>query len=53
RNDRPGEADVIVAKNRNGRTGIVTLTWIAEAMRFENYANVPEPGGYFGPDEGY
>ncbi len=41
--DRPGEADVIVAKNRNGRTGTVTLTWIAESMRFENFAPIPDP----------
>ena len=44
---RPGRFDggledniieVIVAKQRNGPTGDVTLTWIKNYMRFENYA---------------
>ena len=49
--DRPGEAEVIVAKHRSGPTGIVTLTWRKECMRFENYSPVGEPaGGYFGND---
>jgi replicative DNA helicase len=30
-------AEVIVAKNRNGPTGTVKLTWIPEHTRFENY----------------
>ncbi len=34
--DRQGEADLVVAKHRNGPTGIVPLTWIKESMRFEN-----------------
>jgi replicative DNA helicase len=47
--DRPGEAELIIAKNRNGPTGIVTLTWVKESMRFENYSGVNVPdGGYFG-----
>lgn len=37
--DRPGEAELIIAKNRSGPTGIVTLTWRAEFMRFEDYAS--------------
>ena len=46
--DRPGEADLIVAKNRNGPVGSVTLTWIKESMRFGDFTRVPEPdGGYF------
>ncbi len=49
--DRPGEAEVIVAKHRSGPTGIVTLTWRKECMRFENFSHVAEPaGGYFGND---
>lgn len=46
--DRPGEAEVIVAKHRSGPTGIVRLTWMKEFMRFENYAGIPDaqfPGG--------
>lgn len=35
--DRPGEADLIVAKHRSGPTGIVRLTWRKEVMRFEDY----------------
>jgi replicative DNA helicase len=46
--DRPGEVDIIVAKNRSGPTGSVTLTWIKESMRFGNYSAVSEPeGGFF------
>ena len=45
--DRPGEAEVIIAKHRSGPTGIVTLTWRPQYMRFENYAGAAEPdGGY-------
>ncbi len=35
--DRPGEAEIIVAKHRSGPTGIVTLRWRRESMRFEDY----------------
>ena len=46
--DRPGEADVIIAKNRNGPTDTVNLTWIKESMRFTNHSHLDEPdGGYF------
>lgn len=43
--ERPGEADLIVAKNRNGPTGVVGLTWIKESMRFETRSNLTEPEG--------
>ncbi len=36
--DRPGEAEIIVAKHRSGPTGIVTLRWRKESMRFEDYS---------------
>lgn len=36
--DRPGEAEIVVAKHRSGPTGIVRLTWRKEYMRFEDYS---------------
>ncbi len=51
--DRPGEAEVIVAKHRSGPTGIVSLTWQKESMRFVNYS--PDIGPEitnFGDDDG-
>ena len=35
--DVKGKAEVIVEKQRNGPTGTVTLTFIGEYTRFENY----------------
>ena len=42
---RAGEADFIVAKHRNGPTGEVTLTYLKQYMRYENFA-VETPFGY-------
>ncbi len=36
--DRPGEADLIVAKNRNGPIGNVPLTWLKEMLKFGDRA---------------
>lgn len=37
-NDRPGEADVSVAKNRHGAIGTVALSWSGGATRFRDLA---------------
>lgn len=45
--DRPGLAEILVAKHRSGPTGIVNLTWKKEFMRFFDYSHQAEPvGGY-------
>ncbi|MBF0244378.1 MAG: replicative DNA helicase [Planctomycetes bacterium] len=36
--ERPGEADVIIAKHRNGPTGTTSLRFLSNMMRFENMA---------------
>jgi len=35
--DHPGEAEVIVAKHRNGPTGIVRLTFKKQFMQFHDF----------------
>lgn len=42
-NDQPGVAELIVAKNRNGPTGSVKLTFEKTLTRFANLANIAEP----------
>jgi replicative DNA helicase len=44
-NDQPGVAELIIAKNRNGATGTVKLTFLKHITRFENLATVIEPIG--------
>jgi replicative DNA helicase len=47
--DRPGEAELVVAKHRSGPTGIVPLAFSKESMRFQDFTPLAEPeGGYFG-----
>lgn len=45
--DRPGQAEVIIAKNRHGGTGSVTLTYRKELAKFENFSpnNYQPPPG--------
>jgi replicative DNA helicase len=40
-----GTVEVIIGKQRNGPTGEITLTYLKQFMRFENFA-VAEPFGY-------
>ncbi len=52
--DRPNEADVIIAKNRSGPTDTVTLTFNKSSMRFENFSSMNEPeGGFFSSNMDY
>ncbi|MCA8984473.1 MAG: replicative DNA helicase [Planctomycetaceae bacterium] len=49
--DRPGEAFVIVAKNRSGPIGDAHLTWIKQQLRFVDYSPLQEPvGGWVGDE---
>jgi replicative DNA helicase len=41
--EQPGLAELNVAKNRNGRTEKVKLTFLKNFMRFENYSSIAEP----------
>ncbi len=42
-NDQPGIAELIIAKNRNGATDNLKLTFLKNYTRFENLANIAEP----------
>jgi replicative DNA helicase len=44
--DRPGTAELIVAKNRNGQTGAMTLTFLKDQMRFFSYSDAEQPVTY-------
>ncbi len=41
--EESGEAELVIAKNRNGPTGNVPLTFIPGLMRFETRSFLPEP----------
>jgi replicative DNA helicase len=46
--DQPGIAELIVAKNRNGRTGTVRLAWRKDVTRFESLSHSEQatPGAF-------
>lgn len=51
--DRPGQAELIVAKNRHGETGSITMTYRKEIAQFANFSQQnyqPSPGE--GPPNG-
>ena len=44
--DIKGQAEIIIAKQRNGPTGTVKLAYLADYTRFENLAAEADAGGY-------
>jgi replicative DNA helicase len=44
--DKIGLAELIIAKQRNGPTGTVKMSWDARVTRFRNYASPGSGGGY-------
>jgi replicative DNA helicase len=45
-NDKPGMAELIIAKNRHGAVGNVNLTYRKEIARFENYTPIRAHDSY-------
>ncbi|MFO1004573.1 MAG: replicative DNA helicase [Planctomycetaceae bacterium] len=41
--DRPGEADLIVAKNRHGPIGTVELVWLKKSLKFGDKSPMQDP----------
>ncbi|MFU8829660.1 MAG: DnaB-like helicase C-terminal domain-containing protein, partial [Phycisphaerales bacterium] len=44
--DKIGLAELIIAKQRNGPTGTVKMSWDARVTRFRNFASQSSAGGY-------
>jgi replicative DNA helicase len=41
--DKAGMAELIIAKQRNGPTGVVNLTWDRNSTRFKDYSGREAP----------
>ena len=48
-NDKPGMAELIVAKNRHGSVGSINMTYLKELTQFRNYTPMPS-SSYAGQD---
>lgn len=50
--DKVGTAELIIAKQRNGPTDLVRLTWDPDTTRFKSYTQGAGPGGHGGTGGG-